>query len=125
MALGSLYVEAQGYVPVLLESLRGVLLWSLLALAWCFVSVSVWRRLMSSHQLVFPGVRSSLVFSGFHSDGHPEWFTESHGEEKREEGDRGGQEEKRGNQKERDPAGNQFPKCSPQLRTHKETHRVG
>ena len=32
----------------------------------------------------------------------PERFTELHGEEKREEGDRGDQEEKRGNQKRRD-----------------------
>ena len=36
-----------------------------------------------------------------HSEGHPERFTELHGEEKREEGDRGDQEEKRGNQKRR------------------------
>ena len=48
-----------------------------------------------------------------------------HREEKKEEGDRGDQEEKRGNQKETDPASNQFPKCSPQPRTHKEIHRVG
>ena len=27
--------------------------------------------------------------------------------------------------RERDPASNQFPKCSPQPRTHKEIHRVG
>ena len=33
-----------------------------------------------------------------HSEGPPERFTELHGEEKREEGDRGNQE-KRGNQK--------------------------
>ena len=33
------------------------------------------------------------------SEGHPERFTELHGEEKREERDRGDQEEKRGNQK--------------------------
>ena len=81
---------------------------------------------MNSHGLMFPGVRSSLVFSGFgfkfpasvcsliltvasqllhpystndktsrlmmkflHSEGPPERFTELHGEEKREEGDRG------------------------------------
>ena len=37
---------------------------------------------------------------------------ELHREEKREKGDRGDQEEKRGNQKERDIASNQFPKCS-------------
>ena len=36
-----------------------------------------------------------------YSEGHPERFTELHGEEKREEGDRGDQE-KRGNQKGRD-----------------------
>ena len=34
--------------------------------------------------------------------GHPERFTELHREEKREEGDRGDQEENRGSQKERD-----------------------
>ena len=34
-----------------------------------------------------------------HSEGHPESFTELQGEDKREEGDRGDQEEKRGNQK--------------------------
>ena len=27
--------------------------------------------------------------------------------------------------RERYPASNQFPKCSPQFRTHKEIHRVG
>ena len=32
------------------------------------------------------------------SERHPERFPESHGEEKREEGDRGDQEEKRGSQ---------------------------
>ena len=52
---------------------------------------------------------------------------ELHREEKTEEGDRGDQEEKRGNQKERerDLASNQFPKCSPQPGTHKEIHRFG
>ena len=34
-----------------------------------------------------------------HSEGHPERFTELHGEEKKEEGDRADQEEKRGSQK--------------------------
>ena len=41
-----------------------VLLWNLLALVWCLVSVLVWRRLMSSYQLMVPGVSSSLE-SGF------------------------------------------------------------
>ena len=39
-----------------------------------------------------------------HSEGHPERFTELHGEEKREEGDRDDQEEKRGDQKGREQA---------------------
>ena len=60
-----------------------------------------------------------------HSLDPSEMFTELHREKKREEGDRGGQEDKRVNQKERDPASNQFPKCSPQPGTHKEIHRVG
>ena len=43
---------------------------------------------------------------------------ELHREEKREEGDRGGQEDKGGiKRRETDPASNQFPKCSPQPRT--------
>ena len=43
-------------------------------------------------------------------------FTELHREEKREEGDKRGQEDKKGGIKksETDPASNQFPKCSPQ-----------
>ena len=39
-----------------------------------------------------------------HSEGHPEGFTELHGKEKREEGDRGDKEEKRGNQMRRGEA---------------------
>ena len=42
-----------------------ILLWNLLTLGRCLVLVQVWRCLMSSCQLMFPGVRSSLVFSGF------------------------------------------------------------
>ena len=45
---------------------------------------------------------SKLKMKFFHSEGHPERFTELHGEEKREEGDRGDQGEKRGNQKGRE-----------------------
>ena len=54
-------------------------------------------------------------------------FTELYREEKREEGDRGDQEDKKGEIKRRetDPASNQFPKCSPLAETHKEIHRVG
>ena len=48
-------------------------------------------------------------------------------EEKREEGDRGGQEDKRRGikRREKDPASNQFPKCSPPSGTQKEIHSVG
>ena len=48
-------------------------------------------------------------------------FTELHREKKREERDRGGQEDKGGiKRRETDPASNPFPKCSPHPRTHKE-----
>ena len=53
-----------------------------------------------------------------------EMFMELHREEKRVEGGRGDQEEKRGSQRETDLASNQLPKCSPQPRTPKEIHRV-
>ena len=55
-------------------------------------------------------------------------FTELYREEKREEGDRGGQEDKgvRGiKRRETDPASNQFPNYSPPSGTHKKIHRVG
>ena len=52
-------------------------------------------------------------------------FTELHREEEREEGDRGGQEDKREmKRRETDPASNQFPKCSPPSATQR-FHRVG
>ena len=54
-----------------------------------------------------------------------EMFMELYREEKRQEGDRGDQEDKWGNQKERAPVSNQFPKCSPLSGTHKEIQRVG
>ena len=48
-----------------------------------------------------------------------------HGKEKREEGDRGDQEEKRGVKGgENNLTSNQFPKCSPQPGTPREIHRV-
>ena len=43
-----------------------------------------------------------MVIQLCHGEGHPERFIDLHGEEKREEGDRGDEEEKRGNQKGRD-----------------------
>ena len=49
-------------------------------------------------------------------------FTELYREEKKEEGDRGGQEDKRGmKRRETDPASNQFPKCSPPFGTYRNT----
>ena len=42
--------------------------------------------------------KDTVVFS--HSEGHPERFTELHEEEDREEGERGEQEEKRGDSRE-------------------------
>ena len=42
---------------------------------------------------------SRLMVKDLHSDGHPERFIELREEEKMEEGGRGDQEEKRGNQK--------------------------
>ena len=66
MTLGSLYIEAQGYVPVLLENLRGMS-----CSRTCWLLGGAWFQyrcggfLMSSYRLMFPGVRSSLVFSGF------------------------------------------------------------
>ena len=66
VTLGSLYADAQGYVPALLENLCGM---SCSATYWLF---------------------------SIHSEGHPERFTQLHEEEEREEGDRGEQEEKWG-----------------------------
>ena len=50
-------------------------------------------------------------------------FMELYREEKREEGDRGDQEDNRGGIKRRetDPACNQFPKCSPPSGTHRDS----
>ena len=49
-------------------------------------------------------------------------FTELYREETREEGDRGGQEDKGEiKRRETDPASNQFPKCSPQSGTHRDS----
>ena len=51
-------------------------------------------------------------------------FTELHREEKKEEGDRGGQEDKGEGgikRRETDPASNQFPKCSPLSGTHRNS----
>ena len=62
-----------------------------------------------------------------HNPEPSERFMELHREEKREEGDRGEQEEKGGVFKSReiDLGSTLFPKCSPQPRIHREILRVG
>ena len=66
VTLGSLYLEAQGYVPVLQENLCGM---SCSGACWPFGGAWFQCRyggfLMSSCGLMVPGVRSSLMFSGF------------------------------------------------------------
>ena len=65
MTLGSLNIETQGYVPILLENSHGMCCsgtcW-LLGIGFQCRYGGFW---MSSYQLMFPGVRSSLVSSGF------------------------------------------------------------
>ena len=66
VTLGSLYVDVQGYVPSLLENLCGMscsgTYW-LLGGGWFQCRYGgFW---MISYYLMFPVVRSSLVFSGF------------------------------------------------------------
>ena len=66
VTLGSLYVDTQGYVPALLENLHGmsysVTYW-LLGGGWFQCRYGgFW---MISYYLMFPVVRSPLVFSGF------------------------------------------------------------
>ena len=66
MLNSSLYNEAQGSVPVLLENLRGMS-----CFGTCWPLGGAWFQYryggfwMSSCQLMFPGVRRFLVFSSF------------------------------------------------------------
>ena len=66
VTLGRLYVDAQGYVPALLENLHGI---SCSGTYWLLGGGWFWCRYggfwMVSYCLMFPVVRSSLVFSGF------------------------------------------------------------
>ena len=62
MTLGSLYIEAQGYVPVLLENMHGV---SCSGACWPLGGAWFQCRYGGICRLMFPGVRSSLMFSGF------------------------------------------------------------
>ena len=65
VTLGSLYVDTQGYVPALLESLCGM---SCSGTYWLVGGGWFQCRYggfwMISYYLIFPVVRSSLVFSG-------------------------------------------------------------
>ena len=66
VTLGSLYIDAQGYFPALLENLHGmscsVIYWLLGGGLFQCRYVGFW---MISYYFIFPVVRSSLVFSGF------------------------------------------------------------
>ena len=66
VTLGSLYVDTQVYVPVLLKNLRGMSYsgaYSLLGDGWFWCRYGgFW---MVSYSLIFHVVRSFLVFSGF------------------------------------------------------------
>ena len=66
VTLGSLYIEAQGYVPVLLENLHGM---SCSGICWLLGGAWFQCRYggfcVSSCLLMFPGIRSSLIFSRF------------------------------------------------------------
>ena len=74
---------------------------SLLLLVFSLI-LTIASRLL--HQYNTDDIIPRLMMKFFHSEGHPERYTELHGEEKREEGDRGDQEEKRGNQRGREQA---------------------
>jgi len=64
-----------------------------------------------------------ISLCALHSLDCSEMFMELYREEKREKGDRGGQEDKnRGiKRSETDPASNHFPKCSPPSGTHRDS----
>ena len=73
---------------------------SLLLLVFSLIFTVVSRLL-----LLYSTVDKTVKDEKFlHSEGHPEKFTELHGEEKREEGDRGDPNEMRWNQKRREQA---------------------
>ena len=65
VTLGSLYFETQGYVPALLENLHGM---SCSGTYWlldgCWFQCRYGGFWMISYYLMFPVVRSSLVFLG-------------------------------------------------------------
>ena len=83
---------------------------SLLLLVFSLIFTVV-SRLLLLYSTIDKTSRLKIKF--LHSEGHPERLTELHGEEKREEGDRGDQE-KKGTQTGREPASQySLPMCSP------------
>ena len=74
---------------------------SLLLLVFSLI-FTVASRLFHLHSTIDKTSRLKMKF--LHGEGHPERFTELHGEEKREEGDRGDLNEMRWNQKRREQA---------------------
>ena len=74
---------------------------SLLLLAFSVIFTVV-SRLLLIYSTIEKTSRLKMKF--LHSEGHPERFTELHGEEKREEGVRGDPNEMRWNQKRREQA---------------------
>ena len=86
-----------------IQEFSGVLsVLSLLPLVFSLIFTVVSRHL---HLYSIVDKTSRLKMKKFlHSEGHPEWFTELHGEEKREKGDRGDQDEMKWNQKRREQA---------------------
>ena len=73
---------------------------SLLLLVFSLIFTVVSRLLL----LYSTNDKTSKGEKFLHSEGHPERFTELHGEEKREEGDRGDLNDLRWNQKRREQA---------------------
>ena len=66
MTLGSLYIDAKGYVPALLENLRGMSCFGTCSpLGGSWFQCRYGGFWMISYWLMFPVVRGSLVFSGF------------------------------------------------------------
>ena len=74
---------------------------SLLLLVFSLIFTVV-SRLLLLYSTIDKTSRLKMKF--LHSEGHPERFTELHGEEKKEEGDRGDPDEMRWNQKRREQA---------------------
>ena len=74
---------------------------SLLLLLFSLIFTVV-TRLLLLYSMVDKTSRLKMKF--LHSEGHPQRFTELHGEEKREEGVRGDPNEMRRNQKRREQA---------------------